>query len=145
MHLPKHSWATLINIFHFFFLHALIIFQLKFKSMRYLNEGLSILIIIFQLRSIINRTKFIYKISYNFIQYLFIKGEFWQIHHWITFSFYKLYVYKIYWKLKINSYIINKLFIASFCSLKLCIKYKFIYQIVDNIQLTQNLICILRK
>ena len=59
-----------------FFLHALIIFQLKFKSMRCLNDGLSILIIFFQLRSIINRTKFNYKINYNLIQYLFTGDKF---------------------------------------------------------------------
>ena len=33
---------------------------------------------------------------------------------------------------------------ASFCSLKLCIKYKLVGYIVNNIQLTQNLTCILR-
>ena len=32
---------------------------------------------------------------------------------------------------------------VSFCSLKLCIKYKFIDYIVNNIRLTQNLTCIL--
>ena len=37
-------------------------------------------------------------------------GEFWQIHHWITFSSYNLHVCKISKKLKINSYIINNLF-----------------------------------
>ena len=47
-------------------------------------------------------------------------------------------------KLKINSYAINKMFkIVSFYSLKLCIKYMFIDYIVYNIQLIQNLTCIL--
>ena len=34
--------------------------------------------------------------------------------------------------------------IASFCSLKLCIKYKFIDHIINNIRLTQNLTCVLK-
>ena len=34
--------------------------------------------------------------------------------------------------------------ISSFCDLKLCIKNKFIDQIVNNIQFEQNLICMLR-
>ena len=32
---------------------------------------------------------------------------------------------------------------CKFCSLKLCIEYKLINYIVNNIQLTQNLICVL--
>ena len=34
--------------------------------------------------------------------------------------------------------------ISSFCDLKLCIKNKFIDQIVNNIQYERNLICMLR-
>ena len=34
--------------------------------------------------------------------------------------------------------------IASFCNLKLCIKYKLIDDIVNNIILTQNLTCVLK-
>ena len=34
--------------------------------------------------------------------------------------------------------------ILNFCDLKLCIKNKFIDQIVNNIQFERNLICILR-
>ena len=49
-----------------------------------------------------------YKIGYS--QYLFIGGEFWEIHHWITYSSYILHTWKISKKLKINSYVINKLF-----------------------------------
>ena len=30
------------------------------------------------------------------------------------------------------------------CSLKLCIKYKFVDHIVNNIQLTQNFTCVLK-
>ena len=48
------------------------------------------------------KTKFSYKISCSF--------RFWQIHHWIAFSSYILYTCKISRKLKINSYVINKLF-----------------------------------
>ena len=33
---------------------------------------------------------------------------------------------------------------TSFCSLKLCIKYKLIDHIINNIRLIQNLTCILR-
>ena len=33
---------------------------------------------------------------------------------------------------------------ASFCNLKLYIKYKLIDHILNNIQLTQNLTCVLR-
>ena len=32
----------------------------------------------------------------------------------------------------------------NFCNLKLCIKYKFIDYIIDNIKLIQNLISVLR-
>ena len=43
-------------------------------------------------------------------------------------------VCKISRKLKINSYVINKLFkLQVFCNLKLCIKYKLIDYIVNNI------------
>ena len=60
-------------------------------------------------------------------------------------SSYILHTCKIFRKLKINSYVINKFFkIASFYILKLCIKYKFIDHIVNNIWLTQNLTCVLR-
>ena len=55
-------------------------------------------------------TKFVVTLGYNFTQYLFIGGEFWQIHHWIISSYYILYACKISRKLKINNYIINKLF-----------------------------------
>ena len=51
----------------------------------------------------------IYK-DYNIFQYIFIGGEFWQINYWIIYSFYILHTYKISRKLKINSYVINKLF-----------------------------------
>ena len=56
---------------------------------------------------IILKTKFSYN---NISQYLFIVGEFWQIHNWITFSSYVYNVCKISRKLKHNSYVINKLF-----------------------------------
>ena len=59
-------------------------------------------------------TKFSYKLvvayDYNLTKYLFIGGEFLQIYHSITSSSYILYICKIYRKLKINSYVINKLF-----------------------------------
>ena len=48
------------------------------------------------------RTKFSYRISCSL--------RFWQIHHWIASSSYILYTCKISRKLKINSYVINKLF-----------------------------------
>ena len=38
------------------------------------------------------------------------RGKFWQIHHWITSSSYILHACKISRKLKINNYVINKLF-----------------------------------
>ena len=48
-------------------------------------------------------------------------------------------------KLKINSYVINILFkLQVFVVLKLCIKYKLINYIVNNILLIQNLTCIKR-
>ena len=53
-------------------------------------------------------TKSIVALGYKLIQYLFIGGEFLQIHRWITSSSYILHVCKISRKLKINSYIINK-------------------------------------
>ena len=53
-------------------------------------------------------TKLIVALGYKLTQYLFIGGEFWQIHHWIIFSSYILHVCKISRKLKINSYVINK-------------------------------------
>ena len=53
-------------------------------------------------------TKSIVTLGYKLTQYLFIGGEFWQIHRWITSSSYILHVCKISRKLKINSYIINK-------------------------------------
>ena len=58
------------------------------------------------------RIKFSYIIGYsirlyNFTQYLFIEGEFWQIQHWIISSSYILYTCKINRKLNINSYVIN--------------------------------------
>ena len=49
-------------------------------------------------------------LGYNLTQYLFIRGEFWQIHHWMTFSSYILHAYKISRKLNIDSYVIDKLF-----------------------------------
>ena len=49
-------------------------------------------------------------LGYNFTQYIFIKSEFWQIYHWITFSSYIVHACKISRKSKINSYVINKLF-----------------------------------
>ena len=58
--------------------------------------------------------KFSYKISCNLRlqSYLifFIRGEFWQIHYWITSYSYILHTCKISKILKINSYIIKKLF-----------------------------------
>ena len=54
-------------------------------------------------------TKLVITLGYNLTQYLFIGDEFWQIHHWITSSSYILYTCKISRKLKINSYVINKL------------------------------------
>ena len=91
-------------------------------------------------------TKLVVTLSYKLTQYLFTKSEFWQIHYWITTSSYILHAYKISRKLKINSYVINKLqvFIISFCNLKLYIKYKLIDHMVNNIWLTQNLTCVLR-
>ena len=53
-------------------------------------------------------TKLIVALGYKLTQYLFIGGEFWQIHHWIISSFYILHICKISKKLKINSYVINK-------------------------------------
>ena len=53
-------------------------------------------------------TKLIVALGYKLTQYLFIEGEFWQIHHWITSSSSILHVCKISRKLKINSYVINK-------------------------------------
>ena len=42
-------------------------------------------------------------------------------------------------KLNINSYVINKLFkLQVFCSLKLCIRYKLIDHIINNIRLIQK-------
>ena len=56
-----------------------------------------------------------------------------------------LYTCKISEKVKINNYAINKLFkIESFCNLNLYLKYNFIYHIVNNIQLAQNLTNILK-
>ena len=55
-------------------------------------------------------TKLVVILGYNLIQYLFIGDEFWQIHHWIISSSYILYGCKIFRKLKINSYVSNKLF-----------------------------------
>ena len=55
-------------------------------------------------------TKLIVILGYNLFQYLFIKYEFWQIHHRTTYSSYLLHASKKFRKLKINSYIINKLF-----------------------------------
>ena len=55
-------------------------------------------------------TKLIVILGYNLFQYLFIKCEFWQIHHRTTYSSYLLHTSKNFRKLKINSYIINKLF-----------------------------------
>ena len=55
-------------------------------------------------------TKLVIVLGYNLTWYLFIRGEFWQTHHWITSSSYILHVCKISKKLKINSYVINKLF-----------------------------------
>ena len=55
-------------------------------------------------------TKLVVVLGYNLTQYFFIEGEFQQIHHWITCSSYILHACKISRKLKINRYIINKLF-----------------------------------
>ena len=55
-------------------------------------------------------TKLVIALVYNLTQYLFIGDEFWQIHNWITSSSYILYACKISRKLKINNYVINKLF-----------------------------------
>ena len=55
-------------------------------------------------------TKLIIALGYNFTQYFFIGGEFWQIHYWITSFSYILYAWKILRKLKIINYVINKLF-----------------------------------
>ena len=49
-------------------------------------------------------------LSYNLTQYIYIGGEFLQVHHWITYSSYIIHACKIARKVKINSYIINKLF-----------------------------------
>ena len=84
-------------------------------------------------------------LGYNLNQYLFIRGEFWKFHQWIISFSYIFYVCKISIKLKINKYGINKFFlIVNFCSLKLCLKYKLIDHIVNNIRLTQNLTYVLR-
>ena len=55
-------------------------------------------------------TKLVVTLDYNLTQYLFIRGEFRQIHHWMTFSSNIFHACKIFRKLKINSYIINKFF-----------------------------------
>ena len=55
-------------------------------------------------------TKLVVTLDYNPTLYLFIIGEFWQIHHWMKFSSYIFHACKIFRKLKINSYIINKFF-----------------------------------
>ena len=47
--------------------------------------------------------------DYNFTQYLFIECEYWQTHHWITFSSYILYTCKSSKRSKINNYVINQL------------------------------------
>ena len=88
-------------------------------------------------------TKLIVALGYKLTQYLFIEGEFWQIYQWITSSSSILHVCKISRKLKINSYVINK-FLNCKCNLKLCMKYKIIDYIVNNIRLTQKLTCVLR-
>ena len=46
--------------------------------------------------------------SYNSTQYLFIKSEFWQIHHYIILSSHILHAFKIFKKSNIDSFIINK-------------------------------------
>ena len=48
--------------------------------------------------------------GYNITQYVFIGSEFWQIHRWFTSFSYIIHACKISKKLKINSYVINKLF-----------------------------------
>ena len=46
---------------------------------------------------------------------------------------------------KINTHDINQTFkFQVFCNIKLCIKNKFMDQIVNNIQLAKNLTCVLR-
>ena len=77
-------------------------------------------------------------------QYLFIKGEFWQIHYWITFSSYILRTCKISRKLRLIAILSIKCLNCKFCSLELCIKYKLIDHIINNIRLIQNMTCLLR-
>ena len=55
-------------------------------------------------------TKLVVVQCYNITQYLFIIGEFWEFYYWITSFFYIFHTCKISKKLKINSYVINKLF-----------------------------------
>ena len=54
--------------------------------------------------------KLVVALYYNLTQYLLVRDEFGQIYHWITSSSYILYACKIFRKLKINCYVINKLF-----------------------------------
>ena len=73
----------------------------------YLHEFICYLLILVRQSLVI---KLVVTLSYNLTQYFFIRGEFRQIHHWMTFSSYIFHACKIFRKLKINSYIINKFF-----------------------------------
>ena len=55
-------------------------------------------------------TKLDVTLDYNLTQCFFIRGEFWQIYHWITYSSYILHAWNFFRKLKIKGYIINELF-----------------------------------
>ena len=55
-------------------------------------------------------------------QYLFIEGEFWQIHYWITFSSYIICACKISRKLRSIAMLSIKCLNCKFCSLELYIK-----------------------
>ena len=73
----------------------------------YLHEFICYLLILVRQSLVI---KLVVTLNYNLTQYFFIRGEFRQIHHWMTFSSYIFHACKIFRKLKINSYIINKFF-----------------------------------
>ena len=70
-----------------------------------------------------------------------IECEFWQINHWIT-------IFSMFAKFQCNqrSIVISSIncLNSSFCSLKYCMKYEFIDQIINNIWSVTKLVCMLK-
>ena len=83
---------------------------------------------------------------YKIFMYLYIECKFWKFNRWSECYYYIIHSCLENSK-KINDQLLchkKNVKISSFCNLKLCIKNKFIYWIVNNIWSEWNLICMLR-